>query len=133
MPELKGRNFLIVDDEQTIITIVREVLKQLGAHPFVAMNIRDGMKMALREELDAIILDRYLGKDDGHTLLQELKSNPQTQSIPVIMLTGESKVQEIQKSVKMGASGYVVKPFTPKGFLAQLDKILRENIRLAMK
>jgi len=121
---LKGKTFLIIDDEQATIDIVKEVLSQNGAMSSGITNPEKGFGMLSRENYDAIILDRYMPDVDGHDILKQLKKHPSMKGIPVIMLTGESMSDEIRASLALGASGYVVKPFTPKSFLLQLKKIL---------
>ena len=113
---LKDKNFLVVDDEASTVEIVKEVLNQNGAKATGITNPEQGFGMMAKEEYDAVVLDRYMPGVDGHEILEQLKQHPKMKNIPVIMLTGESKSDEIMKSIKLGASGYVVKPFTPKSF-----------------
>ncbi|MFK7840268.1 MAG: response regulator [Bdellovibrionales bacterium] len=119
---LKNKTFLIVDDEQATVDIVKEVLKQNGATGTGVVNPSLVSNMLAKETFDCVVLDRYMPQMDGHDVLKSIKSNNKTSIIPVIMLTGERQVFEIQTSLSLGASGYVVKPFTPKSFLSQLKK-----------
>lgn len=121
---LKNKKFLVIDDEQSTVDIVKEVLNQNGAQAAGITNPEKGFGMLSRESYNAIILDRYMPGVDGHDILTQLKEHPKMKHIPVVMLTGESQSTEIMKSLSLGASGYVVKPFTPKSFLLQLKKIL---------
>ena len=121
---LKNKKILIVDDEQAMLEIVKAVLKRVQAVPFGANNIQKAMQILNTENFDAIILDRYMPDGDGHDVLQALKSEPRTKTIPVIMLTGEKDMNQIKASLKLGAVGYIAKPFTPQDFLNQLDRIL---------
>jgi len=121
---LKDKRFLVIDDEQATVDIVKEVLNQNGAKATGITHPEKGFGMLSKEVYDGIILDRYMPGVDGHDILAQLKEHPKMKAIPVVMLTGESKSTEILKSIQLGASGYVVKPFTPKSFLAQLEKIL---------
>ncbi len=121
---LKGKSFLIIDDEQSTIDIVKEILNQNGAKATGITHPEKGFGMMAQEKYDAIILDRYMPDLDGHEILEQLKAHPTMKSVPVIILSGESQASEILKSIKLGAAGYVVKPFTPQSFLAQLEKIL---------
>ena len=121
---LRDKNFLVIDDEIATVDIVKEVLNQNGAKSTGITNPEQGFGMMSEENYDAVILDRYMPGVDGHEILEQLKQHPKMKGIPVIMLTGESKSTEIKKSIELGASGYVVKPFTPKSFLMQLEKIL---------
>ena len=121
---LKGKNFLVIDDEQATVDIVKEVLSRNGAQSSGITHAEKGFGMLAQESYDAIILDRYMPGVDGHDILKQLKDHPKMKHIPVIMLTGEKSSDEIRTSLTLGASGYVVKPFTPKSFLLQLKKIL---------
>ena len=121
---LRNKNFLVIDDEISTVDIVKEVLNQNGAKSTGITNPEQGFGMMSEEVYDAVILDRYMPGVDGHEILEQLKKHPKMKDIPVVMLTGESKSTEIKKSIELGASGYVVKPFTPKSFLMQLQKIL---------
>ena len=105
---LKNKRFLVVDDEPaTVVT-----------------NPEHCLGMLAQDKYDGVILDRYMPQMDGLEVLKQVKDGTLVEDIPVIMLTGESTEPEIKKAIELGAAGYVVKPFTPKGFLAQLDKIL---------
>lgn len=123
-PVLKNRKILVVDDEQAMLSIVKEVLKKAGADPVTLTNPELTRAAVYKARFDAVILDRHMPQKDGNEVLKELKADPVTQKIPVIMLTGEKDMKEVQASLKLGAVGYIVKPFTPKNFLSQLSKIL---------
>ncbi len=122
--DLKNKEILIIDDEQPIVDIVMAVLAREGAKPSGISSAEKATQMTRTNDYDAIILDRYMPYKDGHALLKEFKANSKTKDTPVIMLTGESKQSEIQKSLELGVAGYVIKPFKPKSFLMQLKKIL---------
>lgn len=124
MKFLQHKKFLVIDDEQATIDIVKEVLNQGGAKATGITSPEKGFGMMAETRFDAIILDRYMPGVDGHEILEQLKQHPKMKDVPVVMLTGESNSAEIMKSIQLGASGYVVKPFTPKSFMAQLEKIL---------
>jgi len=121
---LKNKSFLVVDDEQATVDIVKAVLKQNDAKGTGIVNPEQAMGLLAKETFDCVVLDRYMPNMDGHDVLRQIRADSKTGSMPVIMLTGESQVAEIKKSLELGASGYVVKPFTPKSFLSQLKKIL---------
>ena len=124
---LQNKKILIVDDEQAMLDIVKTVLKREGAQPTGINTASKGLQTAQSERFQAIILDRYMPDGDGHEILKELKSSPKTREIPVIMLTGEKESKEIKKSIDLGATGYIIKPFKPSDFLKQLEKLLDPN------
>ncbi len=126
---LENKKILIIDDEQTMLEIVTAVLKRAGAFPTGISSVKNALKASKVEQFDAIILDRYMPECDGHDVLKQLKSSPETKTTPVIMLTGEKDINEVKESVKLGAVGYITKPFTPKDFLSQLDKVLESKFK----
>jgi len=113
-----------------MLEIVKSVLKRAEALPEGANTIKKGLGLTRIYDFDAIILDRYMPDGDGHEVLEKLKGEPRTKTIPVVMLTGEKNMNEIQTSIKLGAVGYIAKPFTPKSFLGQLDKILATKFQV---
>ena len=121
---LKGKDILIIDDEQAMLDIVKAVLKREEASPIGIHSAEKGLKTAMTDSFDAIILDRHMPDGDGNEILKKLKSTDTTSHIPVIMLTGEKNAAEIKESLSIGAAGYILKPFKPVDFLRQLNKIL---------
>ena len=122
-----GKNVLVIDDDPTIITIVKSILEREGAKGYGATGAEKGLSLVGTMHPDVVILDRYMPDTDGHEVLKAIKKNPRTQSVPVVMLTGESNAEEIKESIELGASGYLIKPFTPNNFLSQLTKILEKS------
>ena len=129
---LQNKKILIIDDEQAMLEIVKAILKREGAFPTGISSVKNGLKASEVEQFDAIILDRYMPECDGHEVLAQLKSSPETKTIPVIMLTGEKDMSQVKESLKLGAVGYITKPFTPKDFFSQLDKILENKFKIDM-
>ena len=116
------RTALIIDDEPPIMQIVKTVLSGAGYTVFTANNGTVGIEIAKKHRPGIIILDRYMPEMDGNETLKHLKNNKATSHIPVIMLTGENKLQEIKKSIELGANGYIVKPFKSGDFLKQVNR-----------
>jgi len=126
MPQMFSRKkILIVDDDQPMIEIVKAVLKNEGAEPIGTVSPDKAIEIANSESIDAVILDRYMPERDGLDVLTQLKKTEKTKNIPVIMLTAEGQIEEIKKTVAMGADGYVVKPFVPEKIIKQLSKVLK--------
>ncbi len=124
---LKNKQLLIVEDAQPILQIVKTVLNSVGAHSDGIGGMDRAQDMVLRKNYDVVILDRYLEDADGHEFLKFLKKSDATKYIPVVMLSGEKEMDEIKTSIKLGAVGYILKPFSAKDFLDQLVKILRRS------
>ena len=120
------RNILIIDDSQTILKVVSEMLKNNGFRVSTASNGKEGLEKALNEHIDAVILDKIMPEMDGNEVLEKLKNNPATKKIPVMMLTALSNIMEISKSLEMGAYDYIVKPFDNDNLLVRLNNIINK-------
>lgn len=121
---LTGKKVLIIDDEQPMLDIVKSLLKRENAISFGVNTIEKGLEAVKSDFYDLVILDRHFPEGDGHVILQQMKNDPKTSHVPVVMLTAEKGGEEIRQSIQMGAAGYIVKPFTPKDFMGQLQKVL---------
>jgi PleD family two-component response regulator len=121
---LKDRSFLVIDDDLFSIKIVTEILERNGANVTGITKPDEGFGMGGSDKYDVVLLDRYMRDVDGHDILAQLKQHPVMKLVPVIMISGESKSEQIMNSIKLGASGYMVKPFDEKGLLHQIKKVL---------
>lgn len=115
---------LIIDDDPVITMQVEQTLEQRNYKTASALNGRLGIEKAKEEIPDLILLDRRMPEMDGNLTLIELKADPETQNIPVIMLTGDQRVTDISTSFELGAVDYIVKPFDPDLMIKRIEKCL---------
>jgi two-component system chemotaxis response regulator CheY len=117
--------FLVVDDFSTMRRIVRNILKQLG-HSEVeeAENGREALQKLQREPFDFIISDWNMPTMDGLELLRAVRADPRLKTVPFLMVTAESKQENVVEAIKSGVSNYIVKPFTADVLKGKIDKIL---------
>lgn len=123
---MAGRNirFLVVDDFSTMRRIVRNLLKELG-HTNVD-EAEDGaiaLQKLRSSNFDFVVTDWNMPNMDGLTLLQTIRSTPELDHLPVLMITAEAKKENIIAAAQAGASGYIVKPFTGATLAEKLQKI----------
>lgn len=106
------KQVLVIDDDDSIR---RQISFRLERHEnitvFKARNGERGILSAIEKEPDLIILDWMLPDILGPAVLSELKKAASTKHIPVLMLTGKDKVGDIEDAFKLGAEGYLTKPF----------------------
>ena len=102
---------LSVDDSRTIRLIVGKAFRPYDVTLLEAKDGNEGLVIAAREKPDLILLDITMPGMDGITMLSKLKADPALKLIPVIMLTAEADREKVVSIAKMGARGYVVKPF----------------------
>ena len=118
------KKILIVDDEPNIVRTVGDRLKMSGYHVTVATDGQEAIERALQEKPDVILLDVLMPKLDGHATLERLRQMEETKSVPVIMLTARSQVEDVVRASSMGATDYVVKPFDLVELLEKIKSAL---------
>ena len=116
---------LVVDDEQSIVTLLQYNLEQAGFEVVTAMDGADGKRLAESESPDIIILDLMLPTIDGMDVCKQLRQ--QNIMTPILMLT--AKDDELDKIIglELGADDYMVKPFSPREVIARVKAILRRT------
>lgn len=107
--QLKNRTVLIVDDEETLVDVMREKLLEEGMRVLVAHNGVEGLEVAMRERPDIILLDILMPEMDGFDFLKHLHEDEWGQKVQVIILTNSTSFQTISKAVATGMSEFIVK------------------------
>ena len=106
---------LVVDDSAAIRKILTRVLRQTGMAIQTIHEAGDGQEalaMMAQHRVDLVLSDINMPKMDGLQLLASLKASPQWHHIPVVMITTEGGETKVAEAVRLGAAGYVRKPFT---------------------
>ena len=117
---------LLVDDEENIRFLARLQLERGGSFEVVG-EAHDGLEaieLAGRLQPSVILLDVMMPRMDGWQVLTELKSDPDLQDIPVVMLTAKVQDQDQIRGWSAGASEYITKPFSPLSLSQVLDDVL---------
>jgi DNA-binding response OmpR family regulator len=105
----QNTKILIVEDDNAILEMYNLKFKEENFNILTAMDGLDGLEIA-RKELPAIILlDIMMPKMDGFAVLTELKNDPKTKGIPVLMLSNLGQQADIEKGKNLGATDYIVK------------------------
>lgn len=120
------RLILVVDDEPSVRAIVLASIRVRGTRYSVleAGNASDAVSKAKRHRPDLVLLDVALPDHDGFWVCRKLKTDPETSSIPVIMLTAMSLPSDREQAIAAGADAYIVKPFSPRALIDELDRRL---------
>jgi len=116
---------LIVEDESAIREMIRFVLDQSGFHMSEAASAEEARQCLDNHPPDLILMDWMLPGSSGLEFTRELKQNPMTRDIPVIMLTARGEEDDKVRGLECGAEDYVTKPFSPKELVARINVILR--------
>jgi len=120
MPE----KILIVDDETNIVEILRYNLRKEGYDTIEAYDGETGLKMAVDENPDLVMLDIMMPKMDGYEVCRQLRMSSQ---VPVIMLTARAEETDKVLSFELGADDYITKPFGVRELLARVKANLRRS------
>lgn len=122
---MSQKRVLIIDDEDGVRDIIQIALEAVaGWQVFTAASGQEGLAIAQREPLDAILLDVMMPNMDGPTTFQHLQNHPQTQHIPTIFLTAKAQMSERQHFANLGVMGVIVKPFEAHSLVQQVQQIL---------
>lgn len=124
------KRLLIVDDDGFIRDVAQVTLRKTAG--WVSITAISGMEAlekvrgekARDAALDAILLDISMPGMDGFSVFEALQSDPETQSIPVILLTAKALPEDLQQFTEMGFAGVLVKPFDPLTICRQIAEIL---------
>jgi two-component system phosphate regulon response regulator PhoB len=103
----------VVEDDRDIRALLIDTLSDIGYEVIGAEDGDTGLRRALNELPDIILLDVMMPAMDGFQLLEKLKEDLNTRSIPVIMVSARSQEQDILGAMKAGAWGYIIKPWEP--------------------
>lgn len=119
------RTILIVEDEPSIVTLIKYNLEKAGFLTDVVYNGEDAIKKTEENKFDLIVLDLMLPKMDGMEVCKTIRKN--NNYIPILMLTAKDDEYDKIYGLEMGADDYLTKPFSPKELIARINAILRRT------
>jgi len=121
------KKVLVVDDEQDVAQALKVRLKTSGYNVVLASDSVQAFTMAHHEKPDLIILDIMIPGGGGFVVAERLQQSQATHHIPIIFLTGIPGGED--KAYKLGASGYVMKPYHPNELLEIIHRALEKSRR----
>jgi two-component system chemotaxis response regulator CheY len=123
----KAMSILIVDDYKTMLRIIRNLLKQLGFNNVdEASDGAEALNKLRQKSYDLIISDWNMEPMTGYELLKEVRSDDILKKTPFIMVTAESKTDNVIAAKKAGVNNYIVKPFNAAPLKQKLSAVLGE-------
>ena len=115
---------LVVDDYNTMIRIIRNLLKQLGFEDVDDASDGSAALTKMRDKKYGLVIsDWSTGQMTGHELLKKLRADPGLSRTPFIMVTAESKTENVIAAKKAGVSNYIVKPFNAQTLKSKIDSV----------
>ena len=122
---MKKAKILIIEDDRFLIKLYSSKLQREGFEVMEAISGEEGLNKVLREKPDLVLLDLVLPQKSGFEILSEMKMNPETKDIPVIILTNLGQEPDVEKGLSLGASAYLVKTDFS---VNQLPEIIKEHL-----
>jgi two-component system chemotaxis response regulator CheY len=121
----RDARFLVVDDFPPMREIVRTVLMEMGyTHIHEAIDGVAALQVLRSMPFDMLITDWTMPKMPGIELVKAVRSDPTLAGLPVLMVTGEVKREQIVEATQAGVNGYIIKPFSARALTDKVNKIL---------
>ncbi len=117
---------LVVEDDVDVVRLVRAYLEREGYEVLAEHDGESGLRSAMTDSPDLVVLDWMLPRLDGRTVLERLR---RTSRVPVILLTARTEESDRVLGLEIGADDYVTKPFSPRELVARVRAVLRRNVR----
>ncbi len=123
----KTRTVLIIEDEIDIQNFISRVLELEGYHVLKADDGKIGMDLLRGNDIALVLLDLRLPGRDGWSVLREIKRSPEFTAIPVIVLTAIAETIQRKKTLRMGATRYLIKPLSAHSLSQTISNVLHEK------
>jgi CheY-like chemotaxis protein len=118
------KKILVADDDRNILYLISEVLAKGDYEVFQAVNGDHALRLAREASPDLIVLDIMMPGLDGFKVLQELKSDPQTRGIKVVVISARTKPEDVDMGMAQGADHYFSKPFKISDLTTKIRELL---------
>ena len=114
---------LVCDDERHIVRLIQVNLERQGYEVVTAFDGKEGLEKIRSEKPDLVVLDVMMPYMDGFEVLKSLRKDPETESLPVIMLTAKAQDKDVFEGYHYGADMYLTKPFNPMELVTFVKRI----------
>lgn len=118
-----AKKILVCDDERHIVRLIQVNLERAGYIVVTAFDGKEGLEKAKSEKPDCCVLDVMMPYMDGFEVLKNLRREPATESLPVIMLTAKAQDKDVFDGYHYGADIYLTKPFNPMELVTFVKRI----------
>lgn len=119
------KKILIVDDEPNIVMTLEYTFKKNNFEVFIARDGQEALDILENQLPDIIILDVMMPMVDGFATLEQIKKDKRLNHCKVIFLSAKNKEKDIEKGLALGANLYVVKPFSIKKLVEQVNELIQ--------
>lgn len=120
------KNILVVDDEKHIVNMLRINLENNGYNVLSAYNGQQALDLLEKEKVDLVLLDVMMPDIDGKVVCKKIKQNEKTKTLPVIMVSAKTRINDKIDGLTYGADDYVTKPFNIKELILRIEASLKQ-------
>jgi len=122
-----AKTILFIEDESALQKTFGDILSQEGYEMVSALDGEVGLRLAKEKKPDLILLDLILPRVHGFEVLKQLKTDPETKKIPIIVLTNLEGIGDVEKAIELGANTYLIKAqYSLEEVLEKIKKALEE-------
>lgn len=121
------KKILVIEDDPATSRLVEYSLKHEGYQVFTAANGLEGIRKALNEAPDLIILDVMLPGLDGFEICHRLRSEPDTANLPILMFSAKAQEMDKNTGLLVGADDYLTKPAAPASIVSHVEALLAKK------
>ena len=119
-----SERILIIEDDRSTARLTEYTLQQAGYEVGVAADGFEGLRKALGEHPDLVILDIMLPGLDGYEVCHRLRQKAETANLPILMISAKARQDDKDIGLKLGADDYLIKPVDPSEILAKVQSLL---------
>jgi two-component system, OmpR family, alkaline phosphatase synthesis response regulator PhoP len=118
---------LVCDDERHIVRLIQVNLERQGYQVVTAFDGKEGLEKIRSEKPNLVVLDVMMPYMDGFEVLKTIRREPETENLPVIMLTAKAQDKDVFEGYHYGADMYLTKPFNPMELVTFVKRISMGN------
>lgn len=118
------KRILMIDDDQTFCQMVTDILSATSCQVTATTDYREGLRLAMTHPPDLILLDIHMPEVSGLELIKQLRNMQSTRHVPVMMVTGDDRVESVAAARQYSAVGYVLKPFKPLYLVERISQLM---------
>lgn len=121
----KDLKILVIEDDAVHRAVLENILSDEGYRVVTADNGQEGLELVAKEDPDLVITDIRMPIKDGYTVCRELRDNPKTKYVPVVILTANHDPDDLVYGFEQGAFDYILKPFENQELMARVNSAVK--------
>jgi len=118
---------LIVEDDPTTVQLIEFLLRKNNFEVLIAQDGVEALRISREKKPDLILMDVMMPRMDGIEAIEKLQESEETQDIPIVILSALGQEMDVMRGLQAGASGYIVKPFSPQELLDEIKTRLEKK------